>query len=190
MAKVFVIGANKTGTTSLTKALRTLGFNLCPEHLIFAPNSKYLVEPLKGNYECLFPLIEKYNAFEDRPWNHNDFYKVLDKKYEGSKFILTIRNTENWVNSYLRWDKKINLRGHWFYTLVSQSLYGNKDFLADLDNMKEKYETRNKEIIEYFKDRDNLLIMDLENMDGWDKLCSFLGCPIPKEKFPHENKTK
>ena len=61
--KIFVIGANKTGTTSMTKALNILGYNLCPENIIFTKNSKYLIESLKNNYEPLFELVEKFSDF-------------------------------------------------------------------------------------------------------------------------------
>ena len=56
--------------------------------------------------------------------------------------------------------------------------------------MEKKYEDRNKEIIEYFKDSNNLLIIDLEKNEGWEKLCNFLNIKVPNKEFPHENKTK
>jgi hypothetical protein len=31
MDKIFCIGSNKTGTTSLTKSLQILGYSVCPE---------------------------------------------------------------------------------------------------------------------------------------------------------------
>jgi len=188
--KIFVIGANKTGTTSMTKALNILGYNLCPEDIMFTKNSKYLTEALKNNYTPLFELVKKYDAFEDRPWNHTDFYKTLNEKFPSLKFIMTIRDTKNWIDSYLRWNKKIKLRDHWIYPLVSKVCYGNEDFLSDLENMEKKYEDRNKEIIEYFKDSNNLLIIDLEKNEGWEKLCNFLNIKVPNKEFPHENKTK
>ncbi len=52
-----------------------------------------------------------------------------------------------------------------------------------------RYNDHNKEVVEYFKDRPNdFLIMDFSNGDGWEKLCPFLGCDIPKIDFPHVNK--
>ena len=190
MSKIFCIGSNKTGTTSLTKVLKILGYSVCPEEIVFYPFSKYFYDHQKGNFDSLFELVEKYDSFEDRPWNHIDFYKILDVKYPDSKFILTIRNTENWINSYRRWSDKIKLRDMWFYTLVSQVCYGNNDFLSDEDNMRKKYEERNQEIIDYFKESDKLLILDFENESDWKPICNFLNKPIPSSEFPHLNTTK
>jgi hypothetical protein len=52
----------------------------------------------------------------------------------------------------------------------------------------EKYLMHNASIRDYFSNRDNLLIMNLAEGEGWEKLCSFLGLPIPDKPFPHANK--
>lgn len=190
MSKIFCIGSNKTGTTSLDSALRSLGYNVCPEKIMFMMGSKYFENQKDGNYESIFELVGKYDAFEDRPWNHTDFYKHLDKKFPNSKFILTIRDVNNWIESYHRWETKINLRSQWFYNLVSNYCYGIDDFLSDENLMRQKYIERNNQIIEYFRNSNNLLILDLEKNDGWEKLCSFLNKSVPEKSFPHLNKTK
>ena len=51
------------------------------------------------------------------------------------------------------------------------------------------YVKHNAEVIEYFKGRDNFIIMDVCAGDTWDKLCPFLGVPQPKMEFPHGNAT-
>ena len=190
MSKVFCIGSNKTGTTSLTKSLQILGYSVCPEHLMFSINSKHFYNQSIGNYTELFKLVDEYDAFEDRPWNHSDFYKKLDENFENSKFILTIRDTDNWINSYRRWSKKINLKGGWFYKLVSNICYGVDDFLSNENIMRTKYEQRNQEIINYFKGTDKLLILNFEESQNWGDLCNFLDKPKPTLNFPHLNKTK
>jgi hypothetical protein len=105
MNKIFCIGSNKTGTTSLTKSLELLGYSVCPENIMFSQNSKYFIEQSIGSYESLFNLVLKYDAFEDRPWNHSDFYKILDKKFDKSKFILTDNE-----DAY-KWFKKARHKG-------------------------------------------------------------------------------
>lgn len=190
MSKIFCIGSNKTGTTTLTKSLQILGYFVCPENLMFNSGSKHFYNQSIGNYEKLFKLVNIYDAFEDRPWNHSDFYKSLDENFPESKFILTVRNTDNWIDSYKRWSKKINLSNKWFYSLVSNVCYGVDDFLNNEDIMRLKYEQRNEEIIKYFKNTDKLLILDFEKSQGWDELCNFLNKSIPNKPFPHLNKTK
>lgn len=64
--------------------------------------------------------------------------------------------------------------------------------IASIDNDEyflSKFREHNQNVIEYFKDRSNkLLIMNVFDGDGWDKLCSFLECNIPNTKFPYVNK--
>ena len=40
----------------------------------------------------------------------------------------------------------------------------------------------------YFRDKSNLLVMNIFEGDGWEKLCEFLDKPIPNIEFPHEHK--
>ncbi len=51
-----------------------------------------------------------------------------------------------------------------------------------------RYSQHSQEVVEHFAGRDNsLLIMNLGNGDGFEKLCPFLGVEIPAEPFPHMN---
>ena len=54
--------------------------------------------------------------------------------------------------------------------------------------MRNVYKKRNDEVIRYFRNKNNLLILDLEKGDGWNKLCPFLNLNVLKTKFPHANK--
>ncbi len=52
-----------------------------------------------------------------------------------------------------------------------------------------RFRKHNREVMEYFKSRaDDLLIVSWEKGDQWDKLCNFLGKPLPDQPFPHTNK--
>src|SRR5206468_7692898 len=54
----------------------------------------------------------------------------------------------------------------------------------------ERYERHNREVIEYFNDRGNdLLILNITGGEGWEKLCPFLGKPVPRVRFPCVNTT-
>ena len=40
--------------------------------------------------------------------------------------------------------------------------------------------------MKYFEDRpDDLLVMDCDEPDKWEKLCPFLGRPVPETPYPH-----
>ena len=48
---------------------------------------------------------------------------------------------------------------------------------------------RYREVRAYFADRkDDLLIMSITAGEGWEKLCPFLGMPIPEVPFPRVNR--
>lgn len=187
MEKIFVIGSNKTGTSSLAIALNTLGYNVCPE-VCYASGSPILKDFQMGRYDDIFNLVNSYDVFEDRPWNHTNFYEILDAKFPESKFILTNRNVDTWVSSVKRWGNRIGTLNPSFYNIVSQTCYGVDDYLSNEEIMREKYLQRNSDIMEYFKDKNNLLVMDLEKKDGWKQLCPFLDKEILNGAFPHVNK--
>ncbi len=90
--KIFCIGFQKTGTTSLGKGLELLGFKVCnPDVLLLDPKIKD---------KALRYAIEKiphYDAFQDNPWPL--LYKELDAMYPGAKFILTTRRPRSWLKS-------------------------------------------------------------------------------------------
>jgi len=42
--------------------------------------------------------------------------------------------------------------------------------------------------MEHFNNTGKLLVINIFDGDGWDKICSFLNEPIPNVPFPHQNK--
>jgi len=172
--KVFGIGFEKTGTTSLKSALTTLGYKVKGFFDTKDPDISRKV------YEMAFRFVEQYDAFEDIPWCI--IYKELDKKYPGSKFILTLRPTEKWIKSVVdHFGIKTRPMLEWGYGVGYPK--GNEDIYIA------RYERHNKEVLEYFKDRpDDLLVLRLMEGDGWEKLCQFLHKDVPNIEFPHANK--
>ena len=93
-SKVFVIGLNKTGTTSLGKALKILGYRHICCHRI------ELIEDIiiQKNFDRIYEIADQYDAFEDWPWPLA--YRELSQKYPDAKFILTMRKSpEVWFKS-------------------------------------------------------------------------------------------
>ncbi len=89
--KIFGIGFHKTGTTSLGTALHDLGYSVC------GLRKGALSYILRGDLEPVFGLVERYDAFEDNPWPL--LYRELDQRFAGSKFILTVRERNDWLAS-------------------------------------------------------------------------------------------
>src|SRR5438309_7687244 len=89
--KVFGIGFHKTGTTSLAKALSYLGYR------VTGPNGVNNPDITREVYNMAFDLAKRFDAFQDNPWPI--LYKELDERFPGSKFVLTVRSTSDWIKS-------------------------------------------------------------------------------------------
>ncbi|MBI1357416.1 MAG: hypothetical protein GC160_24005 [Acidobacteria bacterium] len=85
-AKVFCIGFQKTGTTSLGYALSLLGYRVAGMFDVMTFNSK------DETLAKAIQLGRRYDAFQDNPWPI--LYRELDQAFPSAKFILTVRDTE------------------------------------------------------------------------------------------------
>jgi hypothetical protein len=185
--RIFGIGMQKTGTNSLHKAFQRLGLKSL--HWGTASLAKQIWQEM--NTEGRSITLEQYDSASDLPIPL--LFKKLDASYAGSKFILTIRNEARWLDSVRRhFDPEQN---RWARTWDEEPFahrsheltYGRRDF--DTQVFIERYRKHNMEVLNYFRDRpDSLLVMNLDHGDGWEKLCPFLGRPVPSP-FPHENRS-
>lgn len=205
--KIFGIGLSRTGTTSLAKALEILGYKSkhFPGEILYntpiivrtriflnkiikkiLPRTNWRLKEItrytKNRLLLNKKIVEEYDALTDTPITR--FYKELDKLFPKSKFILTTRNMEDWLNSCEKFLDKNKFEEAF---QLNKEIYNSSEF-----NRKKFKQTRinhQKEVLEYFKNRKKeLLIMNISGGDGWGKLCKFLDKPIPQEKFPYENK--
>jgi hypothetical protein len=167
--KIFGVGLSKTGTLSLTAALERLGYTAihCPDVLE------------------LFKILKEHDAATDTPIA--TFYKQLDKMFPNSKFILTTRELKSWLKSC-----------SWFFSkkrtpdptdqqkFIRTYLYDSVHY--DEKKYSKSYKKHIEDVKSYFKNRSkDLLIMNILEGDGYEKLCPFLGLKVIKEKFPHKN---
>ncbi|HRP74159.1 MAG TPA: sulfotransferase [Rhodocyclaceae bacterium] len=173
-AKVFCIGFHKTGTTSLAVALEMLGYR------VTGPNGVRDPDIDKNVLKIARDLVHKYDAFQDNPWPI--IFKELDRDCPGSRFILTLRDPQSWIKSQVRHFGRMETpMRRWIYGVGCPE--GNEEIYV------RRFEEHNSEVLEYFRDRpDDLLVMDLANGDGWERLCPFLGAQTPEAPFPHANK--
>jgi hypothetical protein len=183
--RIFCVGMHKTATCSLHKALGILGYDSA--HWKTAHWAKKIWREIRTIGRSL--TLEKHYALGDLPIPA--LFRQLDKAYPGSKFILTVRKDEHWVESVRKhWDPRFNKwRSAWdtdpFSHQIHQAIYGRKDF--DRETFLRVYREHNAAVMDYFKDRPgDMLIMDMTVGDGWEKLCGFLGRPIPTEPYPRE----
>lgn len=184
-SRIFGIGMQRTGTSSLHEAFQILGFDAFHWGEGEAPLIWYEMQALGRS-----KTLERWFCFSDNPFPL--MYEQLDKAYPGSKFILTIRNEKDWLRSVERlWSYEDNPnRGLWdiypFSNTIHTAIYGQKDF--DKAVFLERYRRHNAEVIEYFISRPNdLLILDMDKGHGWVELCKFLGCWVPQCGYPRKN---
>lgn len=181
--RIFGIGMHKTATTSLHSAFEILGYNSA--HWESAHWAKAIWMEMMSLGKSL--TLEKHYALCDLPITI--LYKQLDQAYPGSKFVLTVRDENKWIESVRRHFKPDcnKFRKSWdtdpFSHFIHKHIYGQKNF--DLDIFLARYRKHNAEVLEYFKSRPSDLLVF--NSDGWSKLCKFLNKPIPSESYPLRN---
>lgn len=182
MNKVFGIGWAKTGTTTLGKCFRILGYR----HQ--AQNLDLVKDVGQGDLSRILELAKAKDSFEDWPWIL--LFKELDEAFPGSRFVLTRRTPEKWVRSY---SNMLENQGDASEELneIRRILYGLPFPHVSESQLIERYERHNRDVADYFRDRpEDLLTVSWEEGDGWKELCQFLGKEIPKEPFPHANRGK
>jgi hypothetical protein len=184
--RIFGIGMHKTATTSLHTAFKMLGLDSA--HWTGPWWAKRIWEEMVFGRSL---TLEKHYALCDLPFTL--LYKQLDRAYPGSKFVLTLRNEENWIESVRRHWAVNSQRFEWdadcFTHRVHNLLYGRKTFDAEM--MLARFRQHNAEVAEYFKNRpDDLLVFDMDAGAGWPELCGFFNWAIPQAPYPREFSTR
>ena len=182
--RIFGIGMHKTATTSLHHAFETLGFESA--HWMSAHWAKAIWREM--NQRGWSKTLEQHYALCDLPMTL--LFRQLDKAYPGSKFVLTTREENGWLETVRKhYDPNFNeFRAGWdldpFSHRCHQLLYGRTDF--DEQTMLDRYRKHNKEVLAYFDERQqDLLVMPMDEGAGWSELCNFLGnLPIPRRPYP------
>ena len=174
MNKLFCLGLHKTGTATFREAVKILGFTN------FSNSRDELLDTIKkGDFEPVFKIVRQYDAFKAWPWAV--IYKELDKEFPGSKFVLTVRDPDKWIQSSVShfWNEETPMR-KWIFGTGSPR--GNEKQHLEV------YKRHCADVVDYFYDKpEDLMIVDWE-YDGWNLLCEFLGKEIPDVPFPHYNK--
>lgn len=199
--KVFVIGCNKTGTTSIAEALRQLDWKVAEQK----PAELMLEEWGRRDFRGLIRFCERSEAFQDIPFSLDWSWVALDQAFPRSLFVLTVRgSSEEWYQSLTRFHTKLvgkdrlptaqDLREFryiypgWLWR-VQQLVYGVDDnTLYDRDIYIRNYEAHNAEVQRYFRERpQDLLVLNTADPDAMKQLCDFLGVPDRGLKMPHLN---
>lgn len=179
--KIFGIGLSKTGTTSLASALEILGYRTrdYPGVQSYAPGDLSSIDA---------QLLERHDALTDTPIP--SFYRELDWHYPGSKFILTVRDMDGWLQSCRKQftarqaEQQNEAHNRLFIDLYDTAVFDEAKFRAG-------YERFVAGVHHHFAGRpQDLLVLDVTAGQGWNELCAFLGRPVPQQPFPKANVTR
>lgn len=202
--KVFCVGRNKTGTTSLEAALKSLGFRMGLQ----ARGEMLRSDWAKRDFTRIIDLARTADAFQDAPFSLHFTFQALDMSFPGSKFILTVRDSpEQWFESVMRFQTGIVNKGrlptaddlrefeYRFKGYLWQSFvdtYGDDEsLLYDKDTYIAHYLHHNRSVTDYFRNRpDDLLVLNVGAPDAMKMLCAFLGIAHRGQTMPRLNATR
>jgi hypothetical protein len=200
--KVIGAGFGRTGTMSLKSALEELGLGPCyhmvetrahPEH------DAMWLSLARGETSDWRPMLAGYGSTVDWPTTY--FWKELATANPDAKIILTLRDPETWYRSaaatiFARMLEFETLRSdpdavdparrshmEMVNTIVVEKTFGGS--LAK-DHAISVFNAHNEEVRRSVP-ADRLLVY--ESGEGWEKLCDFLGLPVPSTPYPTLNTT-
>lgn len=157
---IFGIGLARTGTKSISRAMQMLGYK-----------SKHGIKQLEG--------IQQYEFVNDIFVGGR--WEFLDYAFPGSKFIMTMRDIDSWLKSFrTRKLKRYSSLERKHMRFLVLGAYG-----YDEPRLRIGYYEYCAKVYRHFLHVPNqLLVMNVVNGDGWEKLCPFLGKDIPDLAFP------
>jgi len=106
--------------------------------------------------------------------------------YPGAKFILTLRDTNSWIKSVVNYFASIRIPLH-------QKIYGVPCAEGYETVYRERYDRHNREVLAFFKDKPDFIVMEQGKNFDYATLCGFLGiAEVPQTAFPHarNNRTR
>jgi len=202
--KVFCIGLNKTGTTSLESAMLDFGYIGGDQR-----EAEFMFKDwVKRDFKKIVRYCKSAVFFQDSPFSHPYTFIAMDQAFPKSKFILTVRDSpDQWYNSLVKFHGKLWGNGNVPPTAedLKNARYVYKGFpyyvrkhlnnvddeeLYKKDVLVDYYTTHNKNVIDYFRFRENdLLILNVADDDAYKRLAAFLNVETDKTQFPWKNKT-
>ena len=191
--KIFCIGRNKTGTTSLEYIFQRLGYRVAnqarSEQLIF--DAKMVPD------KRFWRWVDAHQVFQDSPFNTPWLLPELVSHYPDARFLLSIRDEGEWLASLINHHREhLGLsgaetpedvrramqeeayigKGYWFDAFVKNhphALEGDPYDRAALVADYRKYH----QLVRTLVPQDRLLELDLSQEADTRKLGAFLGLP-------------
>ena len=174
VAKVFGIGMVKSGTKTLGRCFRELGYRNCSIR-------DDLAMPALAGPGAVLAAAEEFESFEDFPWFW--FYEPLAERYPDARFVLTRRRSDEiWRRSFHNHMRTIPPERIELGRRIAEHFLPG----VPIDDL---HRVHNERVRASFADKPGrLLEICWEETASWDALCRFLGRPVPLVPFPHENR--
>ncbi|HJS88729.1 MAG TPA: sulfotransferase [Steroidobacteraceae bacterium] len=182
-------GLGRTGTKSLHTALGMLGFGPCHHMMeVFQhPESMQLwIDAGEGrpDWDAIF---EHYHSAVDYPTAA--YWRELTRYYPDAKVLHTVRDPDEWFQSV-------------HTTIFAPDGLSRRDgedaparFFASLRRRLPSQLDDRAVMTQYFRSHTEAVIAAISAKrllvyqvgEGWERLCRFLGVPVPSAPFPSEN---
>ena len=107
----------------------------------------------------------------------------LDEQYPGSRFVLTVRPVDAWIDSRRRHVEN-NIRLH------AAGEYDGSFLVIDEAAWRDEWAAHTAAVRAYFAGRNDFLEIDITTDPRWEPLCRLLGVPEPEVAFPWVNRHK
>lgn len=126
--------------------------------------------------------VNKYSFFQDLPWPI--VYERYRHQFPDSKYILTYRPIDKWLNSMAVYGKRS--------IPIHRLAYGNAVFSGNEHHFRDSYVNHINRVVNSFSsDPGRLLLVNIDNHNFFTlrTIQGFLGLPTTsKGTFPHSNK--
>ena len=203
--KLIGAGMPRTGTLTQKVALEMLGLGPCyhmVDVLADLDQAKLWQRALDGEapWEQIF---DGFNSTVDWPGGY--FYRELIDVYPEAKVLLSVREPQAWERSMREtvWAVRhgeslvrllssaqahVNEQWRGFLEMIDRLVWeGEGTFASGHAEPQQLIDTmiRHNREVEEVVPSERVLVWDVK--EGWERLCEFLGVPVPQQPFPHVN---
>ncbi len=196
--KVIGSGFGRTGTKSLKLALEQLGFTPCHHMLEIRPTPgqvDFWYDISQGKPTDWHAVFEGFQAAVD--WPSCNYWREMADAFPEAKVIHTTRPFEQWWKSFSKTiaeslmtdtptEDPIRLKQRAMVNqIIKVDVFGGR--IEDKEVARAAFEKREAEVKAGIAPERLLMF---EPTDGWEKLCPFLGVPVPEAAYPFTNTTE
>lgn len=188
---LFVIGFNKTGTTSVHRLFQKNGYmsahwdegNLAKTMLENAKNSKPILEGYDHQYDVFSDMVFRSTQMY---FEGNSLFKQLDKDYPNAYFLYNTRDMEKWLASRAKHPHIVNDETNLDF---HKRLLGTSELVEVFDYWRQQRLRFEEDIHHYFKHKQNFIELDITDNKFVEKLVNLTGFTLSPEHWDQYNKT-